>query len=202
MTFHRLAIAAAAAFAVVAFAGPAIAQGMAPQTSKMTSPVPLPAAVTIQAKITALNPQTRNVTLTAVSGNSVTVTAGHLVDLSRLKVGDTVNAKYYRSVEFTISAPGASVAEDRMVAAAARKVTAPGGDALIMTRISATVVGIDLPAHSIDVVSPGGGGVRTIAVTDPSRIAMLSKLNVGDTVSAVVSESLAVTIDPAPKSWF
>jgi hypothetical protein len=39
-------------------------------------------------------------------------------------------------------------------------------------------------------------------VTDPARIAMLSQLKVGDTITAVVSQALAVSIDPAPKSWF
>jgi hypothetical protein len=31
---------------------------------------------------------------------------------------------------------------------------------------------------------------------------MLSSLEVGDTISAVVSEVLAVSIDPARKRWF
>jgi hypothetical protein len=35
-----------------------------------------------------------------------------------------------------------------------------------------------------------------------NRVAMLSSLEVGDTIGAVVSEVLAVSIDPASKRWF
>ena len=46
------------------------------------------------------------------------------------------------------------------------------------------------------------GGVYTLHVTDPARIPMLSSLKVGDTITAVVSQAVAVSIEPAPKSWF
>jgi hypothetical protein len=68
--------------------------------------------------------------------------------------------------------------------------------------VSGTVIGIDLAAHSVEVFNPSGGGIYTIDVTDPSRIAMLGSLKVGDTVTAVISEALAVSIEPAPKTWF
>ena len=203
MISRRLSITAAvAALALLPLAGPAVAQGTAPKPPHATRAVPLPAAVSVQAKITAINAQTRAITLTGANGDAVTLTAGHVVDLSRLKVGDTVNAKYYRSVAFLVAGPGAAAPDNAMAVALARHVNAPGGDALVLTRISATVVGIDLAAHSIDVVPPSGGGVRTIVVTVPSRIAMLGKLAIGDTITAVVSESLAVSVEPAPKSWF
>src|SRR6185312_8053339 len=60
--------------------------------------IPESASMTIQAKITAVNPSTREVTLQGRCGNTVTVTAGPIVRLDMLKVGDTVNAQYYRSV--------------------------------------------------------------------------------------------------------
>ncbi len=95
MRSHRLSIAAAAvaALALLPLAAPAVAQGIGPQANSVTSPIPAPEAVTLQAKITAINPQTRRITLTGAHGNTVRVTAGHAVDLSRLKVGDTVNAQ-------------------------------------------------------------------------------------------------------------
>lgn len=203
MISRRLSITAAvAALALLPMAGAAVAQGTTPKPPHATHAVPLPAAISVQAKITAINAQTRAITLTGANGDAVTLIAGHLVDLSRLKVGDTVNAKYYRSVAFLVAGPGAAAPDNAVAAALARNVNAPGGDALVLTRISATVVGIDLAAHSIDVVPPAGGGVRTIVVTVPSRVAMMGKLAIGDTITAVVSESLAVSVEPAPKSWF
>jgi hypothetical protein len=123
-----------------------------------------------------------------------------------LKVGDAVNAKYYRSVAFVVNAPQsgnkAPTSDDEINQIIARPVEAPGGVGLRVTKISGTVVGIDMAAHSIDVVNPSGGGIYTLDVTDPARIAMLGNLKVGDTITAVVSQALAVSIEPAKKSWF
>lgn len=203
MISHRFSLAAAAAaLAALPLAGPGLAQGIGPQTSTVTSPIPHPASVTLQARITAINPETRAVTLTGANGNTVTITAGPLVRLENLKVGDTVNAQYDRAVAFLVSGPGETIPDDTLAAAAARNPNAPGGGAVSLLRISATVVGIDLDAHSVDLVNPTGGGVLTVVVTDPRRIALLETLKVGDTVTAAVTEALAVSITPAPKSWF
>jgi hypothetical protein len=59
-----------------------------------------------------------------------------------------------------------------------------------------------MAAHSVDLVNPSGGGVYTVDVTDPERIKMLGSLKVGDTVTAVISQALAVSIEPASTSWF
>jgi hypothetical protein len=71
-----------------------------------------------------------------------------------------------------------------------------------VTQITGLVVGIDLGAHSVDVVNPQGGQVYNVHVTDPDRQARLPMLKVGDKITAVVSEALAVSIQPAPKSLF
>ena len=181
---------------------PAAAQ----QNPTMSNVIPESAAMTIHAKITAINPGTREITLQGRSGNTVTVTAGPVVRLDMLKVGDTVNAKYYRSVAFELSTPQAGNAtpksDDEMMQISAQPVQAPGGVGVRLTKVQGLVVGIDEAAHSLDLVNPSGGGVYTINVTDPARIAMLSQVKVGDTITAVVSQALAVSIEPAPKSWF
>ena len=179
--------------------------GMAPSTT-MTNVIPQAEAVTLQAKITAIDPDTRAVTLKGASGNSVTVTAGPLVRLDLLQVGQTVNAKYYRSVAFVVNPPrggnGVPISDAQFAQVTMQPVQAPGGVALRMVKISGTVVGVDLSSNSISLVHPSGGQVYTIDVTDPARIAMLPSLHVGDTISAVVSQVLAVSITPAPKGWF
>jgi hypothetical protein len=144
----------------------------------------------------------RQVTLVGPSRTPVTLTAGPAVRLEMLKVGDTVNAQYYRSVAFVVSQPGATVPDDEIKQATARPVEVPGGVGMRVTQITGLVVGIDLGAHSVDVVNPQGGQVYTVHVTDPDRQARLPMLKVGDTITAVVSEELAVSIQPAPKSLF
>lgn len=201
---HRMLIAAVIVGTAVLLplVPPAAAQGLPPQSATYTSPLPLPAAVTIQAKITAINPQTRAITLTGANANSVTITAGPLVNLAGLNVGDTVNAQYYRSTATLLSLPGAPVPDNEVALAATRNVQTPGGDVVTLARVSATVVGIDLATNSIDVVNPSGGAVLTVIVTDPARVALLPQLQIGDTITAVVTQALAVSITPAPKSWF
>jgi Cu/Ag efflux protein CusF len=201
----------AVALGILALAGllPAAmtTQAVAQANPTYSNVVPQSEMATIHAKITAINPNTRDVTLQGRSGHSLTVTAGPVVRLDMLKVGDTVNAKYYRSVAFMVSPPKGGMgvpapSEDEIAQVIARPTQAPGGIGLRVTKVSGTVVGIDLAAHSVDLVDPSGGGIYTIDVTDPGRIAMLSDLKVGDTITAVVSQVLAVSIEPAPKSWF
>jgi hypothetical protein len=195
-------IAATAALMPLIGAYPAAAQA----TATLQNVVPESEAVTAQAKISAIDLNTRAVTLVGPSGRAATLTAGPLVRLDRLKTGQTVNVNYYRSVGFIVNPPqsgnGVPVSTDQIAQVTAQPVHTPGGVGLRLTKVSGTVVGIDLSSHSIEVVNPSGGGGFTIDVTDPARIPMLGSLKVGDTVSAVVSEALAVSIDPAPKRWF
>ena len=191
--------AAGAAIVPVAVPTAAFAQSNNPVLSNV---IPQSAAVTLHAKIRAINPETREITLAGRSGTSVTVQAGPAVRLDMLHVGDTVNAQYYRSVAFMLSAPGMPAPEDQMEQVIAQSAQAPGGIGVRETKISGLVVGLDQAAHSVDIVDPSGGGIYTINVTDPSRQALLETLKVGDTITAVVSQALAVSITPAPKSWF
>lgn len=187
---------------VLAIPHPAAAQSSA----TLQNAIPQSEAVTLVAKIRKIDPTTRAVTLVDASGDRVTVTAGPLVRLNLLKVGQTVTAKYYRSVAFLVNSPqggnGVPVSNDQFTQVTAQPVEAPGGVAVRVMKVSGTVVDIDLSSNSIKLVNPSGGMVYTIDVTDPARIAMLGSLKVGDTINAVVSQVLAVTIDPAPKSWF
>ncbi len=164
--------------------------------------IPSSVEITLVAKIKSIDPATRELVVVGKDGDAVTLDAGPAVRLQLLKKGDTITAKYYRSVAFAFSAPGATVPPNQIAAVAARPVSAPGGVAVRLTRISGLVVGVDLSSNSVEVVSPSGGAIHTVVVTDPARIALLPQLQVGTTVTAVVSETLAVSIEPAPKGLF
>jgi hypothetical protein len=202
LTTTAIAIAATVQLFALALPQAAIAQS----NPVLKNLIPESEAVTLQAKITAIDTTTRWVTLAGASGHQVTIVAGPDVRLDMLKVGDMVNAKYYRSVGFLVSPPtggnGVPVNEDAIAQIIAQPAQAPGGVGIKLTRISGTVVGIDMAAHSVDVVNPSGGGVYTVDVTDPARISMLGSLKVGDTVTAVISQALAVSIEPASTRWF
>jgi hypothetical protein len=167
-----------------------------------TEVIPASAEITLVAKIKSIDTAARTLVVVGKDGDAVTLEAGPAVRLDLLKKGDTITAKYYRSVAFAFSAPGAVVPPNQMAAVVARPVSAPGGVAVRLTRISGLVVGVDLSSNSVEVVSPSGGAVHTVVVTDPARIALLPQLQVGTTVTAVVSETLAVSVAPAPKGVF
>jgi hypothetical protein len=173
---------------------------MSPAAS--TEVIPSSTEITLVAKIKSIDTATRELVVVGKDGNAVTLEAGPAVRLQLLKKGDTITAKYYRSVAFAFSSPGAVVPPNQMAAVVARPVSAPGGVALRLTRISGLVVGVDLSSNSVEIVSPSGGAVHTVVVTDPARIALLPQLQVGTTVTAVVSETLAVSVQPAPKGLF
>jgi hypothetical protein len=180
---------------------PAAAQGGAP----VQNLIPEFEAVTLHAKITAIDPNSRSVTLKSPSGQQVTVTAGPVVRLDMLKVGDTVNVKYYRSVAFAVAPPipgnAAPRSDNELEAVLAQPAQAPGGIGVAVLKITGTVVGISMASHTVDLVNPAGGPILSVDVTNPSRIAMLGSLKVGDNITAVISQAFAVSIEPS-KSWF
>lgn len=165
--------------------------------TELSNLIPQDAAVKIHARIRSIDPATRRVTLDGRSGRSITLVAGPNVRLEMLKEGDAVDAQYYRSVAFFVSQPGMKVPEDEINQVITRPTEAPGGIAMQVTRVSGLVVGIDLTARSVDLVNPQGGAVFTVNVLDPDRQARLPDLKVGDTITAVVSEALAVSIQPS-----
>ena len=114
----------------------------------MQNVIPQSEEATLQAKITHIDQSTRAVTLKGQNGDKVTVTAGPNVRLEMLKAGQTVNAQYFRSVAFLINPPqggtGVPVSSDQFSQVTARPVTAPGGVAVQVVKVSGTVVGIDL----------------------------------------------------------
>lgn len=197
---HVIGIAVGIAAAGSVF-GLVLPQRAIAQTNPVLSNViPQSTEVEFVATIREIDPKTRKVVLAGPTGNALAVTAGPAVRLNLLKPGDKVTGKYFRSVAFLITPPEsksnqpASPASQATLLAQSAK--APGGAAVRLTRISGVVVGIDRAAHSIDVVPAGGGGVYTIEVTDPVRQEALSHLHVGETLTAVVSEMLAVSINP------
>ena len=83
---------------VIALPRVAVAQG----NPTLTNVIPNSESATLNARITAINRKTRAVTLVGASGDKVTLIASPAVRLEMLKVGDRVNAQYYRSVAFVV----------------------------------------------------------------------------------------------------
>ena len=156
--------------------------------------------ITVRARVKSVNLKTRHVTLVGPQGNSFVVAVGPEVrNLAQVKPGSMVIAHYHASVVYVLAAPGSSPPPDTLSVAGGR--AAPGqmpagavGTRLVITGL---VVGVDPVGHTISVVDPKGGAVRTFDVVDPERQRQLARVNVGDTITAVYTEAVAVAIEPA-----
>jgi hypothetical protein len=155
--------------------------------------------VTARAKIRAINQQTREVTLVGPEGNVFTVHAGDQVkNLAQVKKGDTVVVHFTRSTVLVLSAPGQPIPPNTMTmsggtAAPGQMPAAQASNRLVLT---GTVVGVDLEAHTLSLVNPKGGRVITVAVTDPQRQQQMSRVNVGDSLTVVYTEGVAISVEP------
>jgi len=202
MTNAWKSLAMAAALATAGTALPSVMPTPAlAQANPTIASIPDSMAETIHAKISAIDTQARKITLRGASGRTVTMIVGPMVRLEMLQAGDTVDVQFYRSVAFELSKT-MNAAPNAAAIAVDQNATAPGGVGVALMRISGTVVGLNPASNSVDLISPGGGGVYTVHVTDPARIALLSQVKLGDTITAVVSDAVAVSVEKAKSSWF
>jgi hypothetical protein len=155
--------------------------------------------VTIRATVKAVDMNTRTVTLVGPQGETKTLKVGDQVqNLAQVKPGDTVVARYYESVAYVLSPPGTKVPEDVLAAAAARAAPGqmPAGGVATKLTVTGLVVGVNQAAHTLSLVDPAGGEVRTIAVKDPQNQQMMSSIKVGDTITAYITEAVVAAVEP------
>lgn len=179
---------------------------VAKAASKKVNVIPETEAENIRAKIISIDAKTREVVLEGPEGGEFSVIAGPLVRLDLLKPHDTVNAKYYRSVAFLILEAKSKGAKPASQSALAKALAMPArtasGAGLRVTEISGEVVSIDHASNTIEIADRKEGMVYSVDVIEPEDVRKLSDIAVGDTVAAVVNESLAVTIAPSPDAYF
>jgi hypothetical protein len=155
--------------------------------------------ITVRAKIRSINMKTRDLTLVGPEGDVFTVHAGDAVkNLAQVKKGDTVVMHYMRSVVVVLSDPGQPLPPNTLSVAGGTAAPGqlPAGEAAGRLVLTGTVVGVDLDAHTLQLVNPKGGRVITVAVTDPQRQAQLGRVNVGDSLTAIYTAAVAVSVDP------
>ena len=156
--------------------------------------------VTIRATVKAVDLKSRTVTLVGPQGETKTLKVGDQVqNLAQVKPGDTVVARYYKFVAYVLSPPGTKVPEDVLAAAAARAAPGqmPAGGVATKLTVTGLVVGVNQAAHTLSLVDPVGGEVRTIAVKDPQNQQMMSSIKVGDTITAYITEGVVAAVEPA-----
>ena len=156
--------------------------------------------VSARATVKSVDLNSRTVTLVGPQGNTLTLkVSDEVANFPTVKPGATVNVRYYASTAYVLSPPGAKLPDDSLTAAGVRAAPGqtPAGAVSARLVVTGLVVGVDPAAHKIDLVNPSGGAVHSIAVVTPEGQQNLKLVKVGDTITAVISEALAIALDPA-----
>jgi Cu/Ag efflux protein CusF len=153
--------------------------------------------VKVTATITAIDPNTRAVTLKGPQGNEVVITAGPEVkNFAQMKVGDQVNVEYVEALTLELKKGGGQAVSrtEEVVGGGAKPGERPAGAGARQIRIIADVVNVDAQNQRVTLRGPN----RTVdlKVRDPKQLAMIAK---GDQVEAVFTEAIAVAVEPAAK---
>jgi len=151
--------------------------------------------VEIRGAVQAVNLETREVTLKTEEGEVLTIEAGEEArNLDQLVIGDQVLIQYYEQLTLLLEKVEGMPAQSEQVAMdRAEKGEKPGGIKMREMTITAKVVAIDTEASTATLTGPEGNSL-TLDV-DPEKLA---KVKVGDMVSAVYHEALAVSVKAVP----
>ena len=151
---------------------------------------------TVAAEVTAINHDTREVTVRKDDGEVLTFTAPEEArNLAQVTVGDILLAEYEETISIELMAndgygPGA-VQVDALDRAAEGEM--PGMAAMETTVVTAKVEEINLEANTFKLRGPEGE-ITEYAARNPAN---LKRAKVGDLVVITVTEAVAITMEHA-----
>jgi hypothetical protein len=144
------------------------------------------------ATVESIAPDTRTITLKRPDGTFVSVVAGpEIKRFAEIKVGDTVNARYYENVVIRVKQPGESEEVSRVQGTTGSEQVLPGGTKAKQRTITATISAVDMNTPSITFTGPNGWKY-TSKVQDTEALA---KVKVGDKVDIVWTEAMLVSLE-------
>jgi hypothetical protein len=192
MRIARLVATAAASVALGLAAAPTALADSANTTYSSDS-------VTAKVTVKSIDPATRHIVVVSPSGEVFTMKAPPEVrNFDNIVVGDTIEATYTLETEVVISPPNTPLPPDTEATVAARAASGEMPAAVVANHavVTGAVLAIDLTHHTLKIVSPQGGAVHTITVRRADRQAAMAHLKVGDTVTAYITESLLMKVNP------
>ncbi|MDR3536220.1 MAG: hypothetical protein P4L71_06940 [Acetobacteraceae bacterium] len=157
------------------------------------------AVTVVRAKVTAIDAKTRQLTFRGPAGNVFQVVAGPGVhNFAQIRRGDDLVLRYVQSVAYVITKPGTKLPDVAVTDAGAHAApgSMPGVAAARRVAITGLIVGVDPVGHVLSVVDQHGGSVRDFAVRDPERQAEMGSLEVGQMITVVFTEAVALAVEP------
>ncbi|MGD0108291.1 MAG: hypothetical protein ABSC06_30275 [Rhodopila sp.] len=153
-----------------------------------------------RAVVKTVDLRTRTVTLEASGGNTMVLKVGDQVqNLPQVRPGDTVIAHYFTSSAYVLAPSGTKLPNDSLTVAGARAAPGEKPGAVIGSKmvVSGLVVGVDPTLHTISLVDPSGGGIRSVNVVTPEGQQSMKLIKIGDTITAIITEAVLVGVEPA-----
>ena len=171
-----------AAAVVVTMASPAMAQSKTVKSEMRTE----------TGTVEAIDVPTRTVTLKKADGTFVTTVAGpDIARFAELKLGDTVNVRYYDNVVIRVKQPGEAETVSGTKGTTGSEQVLPGGTRAKQVTVTATITAIDPNMPSITFTGPNGWKYSS-KVQDT---AALATVKVGDKVDIVWTEAVLVSVE-------
>jgi hypothetical protein len=177
---------------------PAVSTPATAQASSMAG-IGSSETVSVRATVKAIDLNTRTVTLVGPQGNTLMLKVGEEVrNLAQVRPGNEVIARYNASVTYVLAPRGAKLPDDSVSMAGARAAPGqmPSGAVGAKVVVTATVVGVDPVAHTLQLINPAGGLIRSVNVVTPQGQESMKMIKVGDTITGVISEAVAVSVEP------
>jgi hypothetical protein len=144
------------------------------------------------ATVEAIDASTRTLTLKKADGSYLTTVAGpDITRFDEVKLGDTVNVRYYENVVIRVKRPGESDVMSSVKGTTGSEQVLPGGTRAKQVTITATITAIDPAAPSITFTGPNGWKYSS-KVQDTEALA---KVKVGDKVDIVWTEAMLVSVE-------
>jgi len=153
-------------------------------------------AVTMEAVVTDINLETRQVTLKGPQGNSVTLTAREkVVKLEDVKVGDTLVATYMAAIEGELREPTEEELANPWVVVEEGGMSEEGADPAIgaarIIRAVCTIEGMNRELGAVTIKDPNGK-LHLIGGVEPEK---MDGVTLGQTIVIVYAEALALTLE-------
>ncbi len=148
----------------------------------------------VTARVTAINHETREVTLQLEDGQSLSFVASEEArNLDQVNVGDTIMAEYLQTLTIEVRAPDGSKPKTSTMGAMARTAEGemPGMAAMDGFTVTATVEEINIEDNTFKLKGPDGE-IHEFVARDPDN---LKRAAVGDLVIITFSEAVAVVVE-------
>lgn len=152
--------------------------------------------VEMKGTITAINNETRVVTIMGSKGELHTVTAGEEVKrFNDIEVGDVVTFSFYKYLKAEFREPTAEELKNPLVIATeedeAKANMKPGAVVGAIVQAVVTIQVINLPFMYVNIVGPNGN-FTSIQMKDKE---LIQKLHVGQVVILTYAEAMALTLE-------